>query len=85
MKADDSLKDQGIFPGDVLVIAAVSKIRNDALLMVEIDRKGYIGYLSENADGVKLLNFANKDVPPMKIPVTGPQIIGTVIALKRYF
>ena len=85
VKADDSLKDQGIFPGDILVIAAVSKIRSDALLMVEIDRKGYIGYLSENADGVKLLNFANKDVPPIKIPVTGPQIIGTVIALKRYF
>ena len=85
VKADASLKDKGILEGDILVVAAVSELSLDALLMVEIDRKGYIGYLGENADGVKVLNFANKDFPAIKIPVTGPQIIGAVIALKRYF
>ncbi len=85
VKADDSLKDRGIMPGDILVIAAMANISRDALVMVEIDRKGYIGVLGENADGVKVLNFANKAYPAIKIPVTGPQIIGAVIALKRYF
>ena len=85
VKSDGSLKDQGILAGDVLVVAAIPEISLDALLMVEIDRRGYIGYLGENEEGVKVLKFANKDFPPVKIPITGPQIIGAVIALKRYF
>ena len=83
--ADVVATNKGILEGDILVVAAVSELSLDALLMVEIDRKGYIGYLGENADGVKVLNFANKDFPAIKIPVTGPQISGAVIALKRYF
>lgn len=85
VKADEKLQDSFILPGDVLVIAAVAEIAPDSLLMVEIDRKAYVGYLGTSADGGKVLNFANKDVPALKIPVTGPQIIGKVIALKRYF
>lgn len=85
VKADASLKNDGILPGDLLIVAAIPEIRPGALLMVEIDRKGYIGRLGTNADGVKVLNFANDDYPAIKIPVTGPQIIGTVIAMKRYF
>lgn len=84
VKADSSLKEQGILEGDILVVAAIPEIRPEALLMVEIDRKCYIGFLGKNPDGVTVLNFANKDFPAIKIPVTGPQIIGTVIAVKRY-
>ena len=85
VKADDKLKDQGIFPGDLLIVAAIPHSDDNALLMVEIDRKAYIGYLDKLADGTKILKFANKDVPYIKIPVNGPQIIGMVIAMKRYF
>lgn len=85
VKADDTLKEQGILPGDLLVVAAIPHSDPNALLMVEIDRKAYIGYLATLADGTRVLKFANKDVPDMKIPVNGPQIIGTVIAMKRYF
>ena len=85
VKADASLKDKGILEGDLLVVAAIPEIRPDSLLMVEIDRKCYIGYLGKNEAGINVLSFANKDYPAIKLSAAGPQIIGTVIALKRYF
>lgn len=85
VKSDGSLKDKGIFAGDILIVAAIPEIRPDSLLMVEIDKTCYIGYLGKNSEGANVLNFASKDHPSIKIPVTGPQIIGTVIAMKRYF
>ena len=85
VKADDKLKDMGIFPGDLLVVAAIPDSDANSLMMIEVDRKAYIGYLDKLADGTRIVKFANKDVPYIKIPVNGPQIIGTVIALKRYF
>lgn len=85
VKADSRLQEKGIFPGDVLVIAAVSSIEPDSLVMVEVDHRAYIGYLGKNAEGNRVLNFANKDFPALKIPTPSPQIIGKVVALKRYF
>ena len=85
MPADDKLIEKGILPGDILIVAAIPGANPDALLVVEIDHKACVGTLSTAADGTKYLNFANKDVPAIKIPLNGPQIIGTVIALKRHF
>ncbi|MBR2373934.1 MAG: hypothetical protein IKA87_06855 [Lentisphaeria bacterium] len=83
--ADDRLKDAAILKDDILIIAAIPDAGKDSLLLVEIDKKAYVGYLGSAPDGTKVLNFANRDYPAVKIPVTGPQIIGTVIALKRCF
>ena len=85
VRADNKLKEAGIFPGDLLIVAAIPNSDSSSLLMVEVDRKAYIGYLDKLADGTRIVKFANKDVSPVKIPVNGPQIIGTVIAMKRYF
>ena len=76
----------GILPGDLLLVAAIPGCgKENSLVMVEINNKAWIGLLKELPDGTKVLNFANKDIPPVKIPVNGPQIIGTVVAVHRYF
>jgi repressor LexA len=86
VRADNKLVERGIMPGDLLLIAAIpGSGKEDSLVMVEIDHKAWIGILGELPDGTKVLNFANKDIPPVKIPVNGPQIIGTVVAVHRYF
>ncbi|MBR2872927.1 MAG: hypothetical protein IKB99_05465 [Lentisphaeria bacterium] len=86
VKADDKLVELGILPGDLLLVAAIPGCgKENSLVMVEINNKAWIGLLKELPDGTKVLNFANKDIPPVKIPVNGPQIIGTVVAVHRYF
>jgi repressor LexA len=84
IKADDTLTDIGILPGDTLVIAAIPDAKEDALLFVEFEKKMHVGYLAVTADGTKIFKFANKALAPVKLSLP-PQIIGTVIALKRYF
>ena len=54
----------------------------DALLVVEIDKKAYVGFLAQNG-AAKVLKFADEAFPAVKIPATGPQIIGKVIGVMR--
>jgi len=83
--ADDKLKDDGILPGDTLIIAAGPDADRAKLLLVEIDKKGCVGYLRAGEGNSWYLTFANKTAQPVKIPVTGPQVIGTVVGLRREF
>ena len=79
---DDRLKGVGIFANDTLIIAAGPDVDKKSLLVVEIDKKAYVGFLGQSG-ATKVLKFTDDAFPAIKIPTTGPQIIGKVIGVMR--